>query len=76
MSTISVPLPAVLEEFINDMVKSGEAANKADVVRRALMKYRENQAIEEVLKASREVREGKYLEGDLDKLAKQFKPWR
>jgi hypothetical protein len=44
------------------------AANKADAVRKALDMYLEQQAIEAVLKASKEPR----LEGDLDELAKRF----
>lgn len=69
MSTISVPLPSILEEFIDKMVKSGEAANKADVVRRALIKYREEQALNSLLKARRE----ENLSGDLDELARIYR---
>lgn len=72
MSTLSVPIPAVLEEFIKDMVANGRAANKADVVRKALMKYREDEAVNAVLRAQQEGREGKNLEGDLDELAKRY----
>lgn len=72
MSTISVPIPSFLEEFIKSMVSSGQAANKADVVRKALIKYREDEAVNSVLRAEQEVREGKILWGDLDKLAKKY----
>lgn len=72
MTTISVPIPAVLEEFIIDMVASGQAANKADVVRKALIKYREDEAVNAVLRAEQEVREGRILTGDLDELAKKY----
>ena len=68
MSTISVPLTVELETFINDMVSRGEAANKADVVRRALKRMSEDEAVEAVLKAEREIDAGKGLEGDLDEL--------
>lgn len=72
MSTLSVPLTPKLEEFINSQVKSGRAASKADVVRRALTAFTEEEAISAVLEAQREVREGKILRGDVRELAKQF----
>lgn len=72
MSTLSVPLPAFLEEFIENMVKSGFAANKADLVRKALIKLREDEAVNSVLRAEQEGREGKNLSGDLDELAKIY----
>ncbi len=72
MSTLSVPLTPTLENFINSQVENGRAANKADVVRRALIRMSEDEAVEAVLAASREVIEGKILRGDLRKLAKQF----
>ena len=69
MSTISVPLPANLEEFVNRMVKSGEAANKADVVRKALRRMSDEEAVEAILRAQKEPN----LKGDLDVLARKFK---
>jgi putative addiction module CopG family antidote len=73
MSTLSVPLNPTLETFINDMVKSGRAANKADVVRRALLKLAEDEAVGAVLRSEQELREGKILRGDLNELAKRLK---
>ncbi len=72
MSTISVPIPAFLEDFINNMVSTGYAANKADLVRKALIKLREDEAVNSVLRAEQEGREGKTLEGDLRELAKKY----
>ncbi len=72
MSTISVPIPAFLEEFIDNMVESGFAANKADLVRKALIKLREDEAVNSVLRAEQEGREGKNLSGDLDELARLY----
>ena len=72
MTTISVPIPAPLEEFIKKMVRDGHAANKADVVRKALTRMREEEAINSVLRGVQEGREGKNLEGDLDELAKIY----
>ncbi|MBI5405748.1 type II toxin-antitoxin system ParD family antitoxin [Candidatus Kaiserbacteria bacterium] len=68
MSTLSVPLTPKLEEFINDQVKSGRAANKADVVRRALVAFSEEGAIQDVLKAMREPA----IRGDVRELMKKF----
>ena len=73
MSTLSVPLPSALEDFIDEMVRSGAAANKADVVRQALVRFAEDQAVEAVLRAEQEVREGKILRGDLRDLVKRIK---
>ena len=69
MSTISVPLPANLEAFIDRMVKSGNAANKADVVRKALRRMSDEEAVEAILRAQKEPN----LKGDLDVLARKFK---
>jgi Arc/MetJ-type ribon-helix-helix transcriptional regulator len=72
MSTLSIPVPAHLDEFIDRMIKQGYAANKADVVRQALARFAEDQAVEEVLRAEQEIREGKALRGDLRELVKMF----
>lgn len=72
MSTLSVPLTPKLETFVSSMVKSGVAANKADVVRRALLKMAEDQAIADVLEAEQELREGKVLRGDLRELMRKL----
>jgi len=72
MSTLSVPIPSSLEEFIKYMVDSGYAANKADVVRKALIQLKEEEAVNLVLRAQQEGREGKNLKGDLDELAKIY----
>ncbi len=73
MSTLSVPLTSELESFINSMVSEHKADNKAAVVRRALHMLAEEEAVQDVLKASREVREGKYFSGDLDTFTKRIK---
>ena len=68
MTTLSVPLPAQLEQFVEDMVKSGRAANKADVVRRALIRMREDEAVAAILQAQQE----ETLRGNLRDLAQKF----
>ena len=72
MSTLSVPLSSHLEVFINDMVRRGIAPNKAEVVRQALARYAEDQAVEVVLRSEQEAREGKILRGDLEDLMNQI----
>jgi putative addiction module CopG family antidote len=69
MSTISVPLTPDLEKFINQMVSNGEAANKADVVRKALRRMSEEEAVNAILTAQKEPN----LKGDLRTLAKRLK---
>lgn len=73
MTTISVPLPAHLEEKLNNLVKSGYGSNKADVVRRAITRISEDEAVEMVLRAQKEIALGKGLSGDLRELAKKIK---
>ncbi|MEK7546136.1 MAG: hypothetical protein AAB554_03620 [Patescibacteria group bacterium] len=72
MSTLSVPLPNALEAFIDEMVRRGVAANKAEVVRQALVRFAEDQAVESVLRSEQEVRDGKIMRGDLRKIAKRL----
>ncbi|MFZ2521991.1 MAG: hypothetical protein WAX44_02025 [Minisyncoccia bacterium] len=69
MTTLSVPISGELEQFINKMVKEGKGSNKADVVRRALKSYAEEEAIDAVLKAQREPT----LRGNLKELMKKLK---
>jgi len=69
MTTLSIPVSGELEKFIEKMVKEGRGANKADVVRRALNAYSENEAVEAVLRAQTEPN----LRGDLRILMKKFK---
>lgn len=68
MTTISVPITPKLEESINNLIASGYGSNKADVVRRAIIKLTEDEAVETILKAMREPT----LRGDLRELSKKF----
>lgn len=71
MSTISVPIPATLESFIARMIKRGAASTKAEVVRQALFRYSEDEAVEAVLRAHQELKEGKEIRGDLRQILKR-----
>lgn len=73
MTTLSVPINAELEEFINDQIAEGKAANKADVVRQALKSYREERASMDLLEAEADVKAGRVYSGDLDELVKKLK---
>lgn len=68
MTTISVPLPEEFLRQIEMLIARGLAANKADAIRKAVQKYLEDQAVEDVLQARKEPT----LEGDLDELAAQI----
>lgn len=72
MSTITVPLTPELEQFINSQLKLGNAKSKAELVRRAIQKMKEDEFVKTVLMAKQEVADGKALAGDLDILAKGF----
>lgn len=72
MTTLSVPITGEQERFINQLIKSGRAANKAHVVRYALQRLAEEEAVHAVLRAEQEIDEGKGLRGDLKKLLKKI----
>ncbi len=68
MTTLSVPLTPELSKYIEEAAKS-TGLTKSDIMRQALTMYAEEQAIRKILLARAEPS----LEGDLDKLAAQFK---
>lgn len=69
MTMISVPLTDHLLKALEELIAQGVASNKADAVRKAIQRFVEEQAVEDVLRASREPR----LKGDLRKLSKKLK---
>lgn len=71
MTTISVPITGEQEKFINDLIKSGKAANKAHAVRYALDKMAEDEAVSSLERGLADVRAGRVYYGDLRKLAKR-----
>ena len=73
MTTLSVPIPANLEEFIKRQIKEGRAANKADVVRRAITRLSEEEAVNAVLRSEREATLGGILSGNLRELVKRYR---
>ncbi|MDO8407611.1 MAG: hypothetical protein Q7S95_00025 [bacterium] len=73
MSTISIPISSDQERFINSYIKEGKADNKAQVVRRALSQFAEEEAIRVVLEAAQEVKDGKIIRGDIREILKRYK---
>jgi len=69
MTTISIPITKEQEKFIRAYIKEGKAENKAQVVRRALAKLKEDEAIQAVLQAEHEP----WLKGDLRELMRKMK---
>jgi Arc/MetJ-type ribon-helix-helix transcriptional regulator len=69
MTTISVPLTPELEESLKGLVASGYGSNKADVIRRALKKADEDEAVNRILLSEQEPS----LHGDLKSLMKKIK---
>jgi Arc/MetJ-type ribon-helix-helix transcriptional regulator len=72
MTTISVPITDELNKFIDEQVELGKVASKAELIRNAIIKFKDDQFISTILKAKQEIKEGKALAGDLDKLAAGF----
>lgn len=72
MTTITVPLNDSLNEFLETQVKLGNASSKADLVRTAIKRYKEEEFIRQINQARQEIADGKGLTGDLDELAKGF----
>lgn len=68
MATLSVPLSAKLMRTIDNLLKNGVGANKADIARKAIEFYAEEQAVQAVLRAEKEPT----LYGDLDELARKI----
>ena len=71
MATLSVPITAAQENFIDSLIKSGKAANKAHAIRMALDRFAEEEAVAAVLASEQEIREGKVFKGDLREFLKK-----
>lgn len=72
MTTVSIPLSSKLNDYVNEQVRLGKASSKAELIRRALIEYKESEFVKTIRQAEQEVRDGKALTGDLDELAKGF----
>jgi Arc/MetJ-type ribon-helix-helix transcriptional regulator len=67
MTTISVPLTSEAEAALNELVEI-TGANRSAVIRKAIERYREDEAVTAVLLAEQEITEGKVLRGSLEDL--------
>ncbi len=72
MGTISVPLSPKQQKHLDDLVDKGVGSSRAGVLRKALDKLIEDEAINAVLAAEREISLGKGLRGDLRALLKKL----
>lgn len=72
MTTISIPITSELNEFIDEQVRIGNASSKAELIRRAIIKFKEEEFIKSILEAQEDVKRGRVFRGDLDKLAQGF----
>lgn len=73
MTTISVPMPKDLLDFVDRIIHSGEAENRAQAIRKAIRKMREQIEINEIFEASRQIQQGHSYTGDLKDIIKQRK---
>jgi len=67
MTTISVPMPRDLLKFVDSIIASGEAENRAQAVRKAVRKMREQTEIDEIFEASLQIKQGYSYTGILEK---------
>ena len=72
MTTITIPINDELERFIQEELKSGKGESKAHIVRYALMRLKEERALERLEEAERDITHGRVYSGSLTKLAKKF----
>lgn len=72
MTTISVPITPSNEKFLDSLVKSGKAANKAHAVRQALDFYAEEELVKNILEAEMDIKAGRVFRGDLPEILKKF----
>jgi Arc/MetJ-type ribon-helix-helix transcriptional regulator len=63
MSTISVPLSPELQHLLDSLV-ANSGTNRAEVMRRALEWFAEEEAVNVVRKSEQEIADGKVLRGD------------
>ena len=73
MTTLSVPVTAKNERFIDSLIKSGKAASRAHAIRQALEWYEEEQIIKDVLEAEMDIKAGRVFRGNLREILKKFK---
>ncbi len=73
MTTISVPMPKDLLEFVDSFITSGEAENRAQAIRKAVRKMREQVEINDIFEASRQIQQGLSYTSELKAILKHRK---
>jgi Arc/MetJ-type ribon-helix-helix transcriptional regulator len=66
-------MPKDLLDFVDSIITSGEAENRAQAVRKAIRKMREQVEIQEIFEASQQIKQGRSYTGDLKAILKQRK---
>ena len=72
MATLSVPLTPDLENFIQSVIDDNKAETKAEVVRMSLRQAREDKFFADLREAQQEIKDGKYITGDLREIMKKL----
>ncbi len=70
-SNVTMSLPASLVEYINEKAKS-EMSSKSDIVRRAILKMKEDDFWNDFLEAKEDVKKGRVYSGNLKKLVAEI----
>ena len=68
MTTLSIPIPQDLLDFIDAFIASGEAENRAQAVRKAVRKMREQIEINDILEAKEQIKQGLSYSGNLQEI--------
>ncbi len=71
MTTLSIPMPQDLIDFIDTFIASGEAENRAQAVRKAVRKMREQVEVNDILEAREQIKQGLSYSGDLQEIIKK-----
>lgn len=70
-SNITASLPTQLVNYIDEKAKS-ELSSKSDIIRRAIIKMREDDFWDGLMEAQKDAKAGKTLSGDIDELIKEI----
>jgi len=73
MTTLSIPMPQDLLDFIDSFIASGEVENRAQAVRKAVRTLREQNEINDILEAKVQIKQGVSYSGDLKTILKNRK---
>ena len=72
MTTITIPINNEILNFLNQEIKEGNFANKANLVRSLLLKYKEEQSFIRLKEAEYNIKNKKVYRGNLRKILKKI----